>query len=131
MTAENRSEVLNFAKCMTNNELGLVLQMNWPTRFFFGATILGIWLFENIFKYVTYKSIFKMKIRDRPINVLIILNQVIDHIISSLIILNFLCMVPYATSSVVFLERFLPFQINSFIFCSTLAYLIIFLTLVA
>ena len=126
MISENISEILNFEKFMTNNELGLFLQMKWPARFFFGAMIIIIWLFENIFKYVTYKSIFKMKINDRPINVLIMLNQVIDHIISSLIILNFLTMVPYGTSSVVFLERFLPFQINSFILCSSLAYLIIF-----
>ena len=126
MTTDNQREFLNVENCMTNNELGHILQMNWPARFFFGALIIIIWLFENIFKYVTYKVILKMKIWERPINIMIILNQVIDHIISSLVILNFSCMVPYATPSVVFLERCLTFQINSHTFCGTLAYLIFF-----
>ena len=67
-----------------------------------------------------------MKIIERPINILIILNQGMDHIISSLVILHFVCMVPYATTTFVFLERLLPFQINSFTYCWSMCYLIIF-----
>ena len=116
-------EISNF---MTNNELGAFQQMSSISRYSYAFVLTMTWIAENVMKYVIYKSISRMKIHERPINLLIILNQVIDHIISSLFVLNFLCMAPFGTSSVAFLEIFLPLSINSSTFCWTLCYLTAF-----
>ena len=123
---EEDNEMFEFSNFLTNNELGSFQQMSSISRYAYALVLTMIWIAENVMKCVIYKSIYRMKIHERPINLLIILNQVIDHIISSLFVLNFLCMAPFGTSSVAFLEIFLPLSINSSTFCWTLCYLTAF-----
>ena len=85
-----------------------------------------IWAIGAIMKCVIFKS-FK-KIFERPINILIILGQVLDFVPNTFIVANVLMMIPYSSSSVQFLDQYFGLKVNTNNYCWFYYYLSVFWT---
>lgn len=117
----SEKEHFDFVKFMTNDERGGFLILPLTAKIVLASFQVIIWTIGAIMKLVIFKS-FK-KISERPINILIILSQVFDFLPHTLIVANFLMMIPESSSSVQFLERNLGIKLNINTYCWSYYYL--------
>ena len=84
----NNSELFEFLPAMINDERSLVYTLQSPERIFLLVIsfVCGIW--GTFMKLFLFYSLTKEKITERPINILIIIDQTIDFLGNLVININ-------------------------------------------
>ena len=84
----NSSELFDFLPSMTEDERSVIITAEVPERIFFVAFcfVCGAW--GTFMKLFLYHNLTKIKISERPINILIIIDQTIDLIGNLVVIIN-------------------------------------------
>jgi len=81
----NLTELYTFTESMIEDERTLLLQMPLYQRLFMASVIILSTIWNSLTKIFIYYHISKEKLTDRPINVLILLDQMIQHIFTTVI----------------------------------------------
>ena len=76
----NTSEFFNFLTHMTEDERSLTFKMSFWERAMIGGALMVAGVWGTLMKIFLYYSLWEEKIHKRPINVLILIDQIVDHI---------------------------------------------------
>ena len=76
----NNSELFDFLPLMTEDERSLIFSLTSTERIVMTMSFILAVVWGSIMKFFLYYNITKEKISERPINILILLDQVIEHI---------------------------------------------------
>lgn len=79
----NNSELFDFLPFMVNDERSFSITMQLSERITFGALLCISFTWGSFIKFFIYHEIFRQKFSERPINVLILVDQIADHIIKT------------------------------------------------
>ena len=76
----NNSELFDFLTRMNEDERSLTLKMPFLERVIIGGALIlaGIW--GTLMKLFIYHCLWQENLSKRPINILILMDQIIDHI---------------------------------------------------
>ena len=76
----NKTELFNFLPQMTEDERSVIFLLTSAERIFFITCLVLAAIWGSAMKAFLYYNIMKEKISDRPINILILLDQIIEHV---------------------------------------------------
>ena len=76
----NSSELFEFLPHMTHDEKTLTLAMPLGQKIFFVTVFFCSAVWGSLMKFFIYYNVMREKFTERPINILILIDQVIEHI---------------------------------------------------
>ena len=76
---ENRSELFEFLVNITEDQRSLAYKMPPSQRILIVVIVIATIVWGSMMKCFLYKNFMKEKLSERPINVLIFLDQVVEH----------------------------------------------------
>ena len=89
----NYSEQFEFVTHMLKDERSVILKMSFSVRIVVGATLILSLVWGSLMKLFIYYSLWQEKLSKRPINILIFLDQIIDHVTKAFAMITILIMV--------------------------------------
>lgn len=119
-------ERFEFVGSMTDDERGVFLKLSFFPRIIFASIIITIWMFGSLMKFVMFKYLNRVKIVERPINILIVISQTSDYILNTAIIIYFVIVAASGTSFVNFINDQFDADFSSYSFCWIYFYLTFF-----
>ena len=91
--AMNNSELYEFVAHMTEDQRSLAMTMPFTERLIFVVPLILSVVWGTLMKLFIYYSLWQENLSKRPINILILMDQVIDHITKTFIVGNAIVMV--------------------------------------
>ena len=82
MATNQTSELFNFLPRMVENERSVIYHMTPAEKAALAAPLIWAVIWGSLMKFFLYFNLMQEKLSERPINVLILLDQVIDHLTS-------------------------------------------------
>ena len=89
----NNSELFDFLNHMTEDGRSLTFKMSFWERVVIGGALLVAGIWGTLMKLFFYYNIWQEKLSQRPINILVLMDQIIDHITKVTVIVNAVIMV--------------------------------------
>ena len=112
-----------FANLQTRNNKSVLLQLSQLCKICLGLLIVLSLFWGTALKIFVYSYYKKLKISDRPISILILLDQIVNHILNIYIGLNLVIELFFSVSPTQFFGNYFGFQLDPNMYCMTFYFL--------
>ena len=108
-----------FKNLQSSGEKSFFLQISSGWRKTFGALLLLSLVWGSVMKTFIYSYLKRCKVMDKPINLMIMLSQILHHILHILIGTNLLIELLAGVSPIDFAKDYVNAEVNSVVYCTT------------
>ena len=119
----DRRELFEFLPSMREDERTNNLKLSTFWRFVLGIFTSASLIWGTAMKQLIYKNFQKIKIIEKPINFLILLDQILNQTFSTIFCVSVISSVAFGMTLNEFLNEFFGANLNCFTFCTFYMYL--------